>query len=127
MSDAFEVAYSALAALLADAVANVPAYPELPEKAPPPFIVITPGDPWLDFEGAPFGWCRVHLDATFITERGTNDVRAGELRRGAVAIAKKVDEDDDFAVTQIDQPGQVSINGQSHLGVSIRAVTEVQF
>lgn len=126
-TDALSVAHQALADLLATAITDVPAYAELPEKALPPFIVVAPGDPWLDFEGAPFGYCRVHLDATLITERGTNDVRAGELRRGAVAIAKTVDDDDAFSVLQVGQPGQVSISGQTHLGVSVSTVTETAF
>lgn len=127
MSDSLTEAGAALAALLAGAVENVPAYAELPEKVLPPFVVVAPSDPWLDFEGAPFGYCRVHLEATFIAGLGTNDVRAGELRSAAMAIAKKVDDDPAFAVLQINQPGQVSINSQTHLGVSISTITEVEF
>lgn len=126
-TDALSLAHQALATLLNGAITDVPAYPEVPEKALPPFIVIAPGDPWLDFEGAPFGHCRVHLDATLVSARGTNDVRAGELRRGAVAIAKIVDDDADFAVTQIGQPGALAINGQEHLAVSVSALTEIAF
>lgn len=127
MSDPLAAANQALVTLLASAIADVPAFPEPPEKALPPFIVAGPADPWLDFEGAPFGYCRVHQHATLITERGTNDVRVAALRTGAVAIAKAIDAADDFAVTQIEQPGQISINGQDHLAVSVTCVTEVPF
>jgi hypothetical protein len=127
MSDPLAEANQALTTLLATAITDVPAFSEPPEKALPPFIVVGPADPWLDFEGAPFGYCRVHQYATLITERGTNDVRAAALRTGAVAIAQVVDAADDFAVTQIEQPGVVSINGQECLAVSVTTVTEVAF
>ena len=115
----------ALATLLVDAVEGVPVYPELPEVAPPPFIVIGPGEPWVDFEGAPFGRCRLHLAATFVADVGTNDVRVNELTAAVLAIMRTVNDSDDFMVVQVDQPGQISISGQAHLAASVQTLTEV--
>lgn len=118
-----------LAELLADSTTfeDVTVLPELPEKATPPFVVVGPGDPYVSFEGAPFGYRRVHLAVTFVSERGTNDVRAGQLDEAIIAIVETIEADGDFMVVQVEQPGSVAINGQSHLAVSVTVMTEVAF
>ena len=124
MTDLIEV-NEALAELLAGVVSDVAVYAVLPEVTTPPLIVIGPGDPWVEFEGAPFGRCRPRLAVTFIADRGTNDVRVGEVTDAVVAIMRAVNDSDDFMVVQVDQPGQVVLNGQAHLGASVLVLTEV--
>lgn len=116
-----------LAGLLDNLITGVPAFSELPERVVPPFIAVGPGDPYIEFEGSTFGFRRVRLAATFVTGVGTNDVRASELDAAIVAIVEAVDDSGDFMVTQVDQPGQISIGGQACLGASVLALTEISF
>lgn len=117
----------ALAALLSEAFDGVQTFSEVPEKVTPPFIAVGPGDPYVEFEGTTFGGRRVRLAATFVTDIGTNDVRAAELDEAVVAMVGAIDGSGDFMVTQVDQPGQITVNGQSCLGVSVLTLTEIDF
>lgn len=114
----------ALAALLSGVIADVQVFPEFPEAVTPPFIAIGPSDDnYIDFEGAPFGWCRVHLAVTFVADIGTNDVRAGDLDEAIVALVRAVNDSGQFAAISA-SVGQVGINGQAHLGASVNTITE---
>ena len=117
----------ALATLLDGAITDTKAFSEFPEKVTPPFVAVGPGDPYVDFEGATFGGRNVRLIATFVTERGTNEVRAADLDEAIVTLVEKIEDDGSFMVTRVDQPGQLAINGQAHLGVPIHVLTQIEF
>lgn len=126
-------AASALAAVRGDlatylgSTLGLQAFSELPEKVTPPFLSVGPGDPYVEFEGATFGHRRVRLLATIVGDVGTNDVRVAELDAYIVAIVEALDASDDYLVFQVDQPGQIAINGQAHLGATVQAFTEITF
>lgn len=122
-------ARKAFSSLLDGVLAGVQVFSEFPERITPPFIAVGPGDPYVEFEGATFGHRRVRLIATYVADRGTNDLKAADIDDAVVALVETIDGDDAgaFVVTQVDQPGQISIGGQAHLGVSVHVLTEIGF
>lgn len=116
-----------LKGLLDGVVGGAPAFTELPEVAMAPFAIVAPGEPYVEFpEGLPFGWCRANLLACFYVAWGSNDVMTAALDDAALAIIAAVEASDDFIVVQVDQPGEVPINGQRHLGIAVEIVTDVE-
>lgn len=118
---------SDLATYLGEALPDLQVFAEFPENVTPPFIAVAPGQPYVEFEGATFGHRRVRLAATIVADVGTNDVRVAELDAYIVAVVEAFDASDDYIVYQVDQPGQVAINGQAHMGASVLAFTEIPF
>lgn len=97
-----------------------------PAKATPPMVYVGPGSPYLAFEGASFGGGRiVRSTLVVVASRGTNEVAAEELDDLIVSVIDTVDAHDDFQVDTADLPGQIKLNGQSYLAVSIDVQTEV--
>lgn len=124
---------SALSTVRADLVellqpaVSMSVFSEFPEVVAAPFVAVGPGSPYIEFEGATFGHRRVRLAATIVADVGTNDMRVAELDAYIVALVEQVDASDNFMVYQVDQPGQIVINGQPHLGASVLVLTEIPF
>lgn len=119
----------ALTQVIAAGLADVPSKPlvfsVIPERVTPPFVAIGPGDPYVEYEGAVFGGHRVRQFATCVVAPGTNDKQAEALDDLIELVINAIDADVDFVVERVQQPGQVAINNQAHLGASIIVLTEV--
>lgn len=116
-----------LKTLLEGALPGMLVFSSAPQKVVPPFIGIGPWDPYIDFNGVPFGGRRVHLGVTVVAGAGTNDMLADELDDLIDSVILAIDEDQsgEFVPIQVDRPGQVGINGQSHLGCVIEVTKEI--
>ena len=120
-------ARQALKDLLDGQLDGASVFTELPETVMAPFAVVAPGEPYLEFpEGIPFGSARVNLLACFYVAWGSNDVMTAALDQAALAIVAAVNDSEDFLAIQVDQPGEVAINGQRHLGIAVEIVTDVE-
>ena len=120
-------ARQALKELLDGRLGGASVFTELPEVVMAPFAVVAPGEPYLEFpEGTPFGWARANLLACFYVAWGSNDVMTAALDQAALDIIAAVNDSDGFLAIQVDQPGEVVINGQRHLGIAVEIVTDVE-
>lgn len=97
----------------------------IPERVVPPFVSIGPSDPYIDYEGAVFGGRIVHLTASCVVAPGTNDKQADALDDLIVQVVGIVDDSGDFVVERVEQPGQLAVNGQAHLGANVMVRTEI--
>lgn len=103
------------------------AFTTVPERAVPPMAYVAPGFPYMSYDGASYGGgVIVRCNVVVIAKRGTNDVAAEALDDMVLRVIDAVDGSEDFLVSQVDIPGQISINGQLHLGVSIEVQREIQ-
>lgn len=99
--------------------------PNLPERFSPPLAIVGPDDPYLDFDGATFGSCTVHLIITVIMGAGANAKQADTLDTTLFSLV--------FAsrapfgphiVQSIGQPGVVEVNGNKYLAATIHTQIE---
>lgn len=97
--------------------AGLAAYATLPERWTPPGVFVGPDLPYLDFEGATFGGVLVHHQLTLVTAAGTNDTQAEALDDLILTVLGL--DLGDYQVQTVDQPGRVTLNGQSYLGVAV--------
>lgn len=101
----------------------------VPDKWTPPGAFVGPGDPYVtrQADGLSFGAEVVRHLVTLVVARGTNDQRADELDEVILTALGLLDGliDQGFGVGDVQQPGQVSINGQRHFGVSIEVTAEI--
>lgn len=117
-------------AAIADALtaAGLQAYKTVPDRAVPPLVYVAPGNPYVSYEGATFNGQIVRCYLVPIAARGTNDVNAEQLDELVLQVLDAVraaPELAEFTLGDVGQPGQVPINGQSHLGVDIEIQTEI--
>ena len=125
MSDLAEVR-SGLRTVIADALpGTTQVFATIPERVAAPFVAIGPGDPYIEFEGVPFGGKRIRLAVTCVVTAGTNDLQADALDDLLLAAAEAVDATGEFVVERILAPGQIAINGQPHLGATLSVLVEV--
>lgn len=96
----------------------------LPERVTPPLAWIAAGDPYITREGANFGGEIVHHEVVVAVGAGVNEVKAEGLDD---LILKALDALDaaDLHVSNVGQPGTVSIGGQKCLAVAIDVQTEI--
>lgn len=118
-----------LAEIVTEALAglDVQVFSVIPGKVTPPFVAVGPGAPYIEYDAGTFGYRRVRLFATAVAAAGSNDIEAAQLDDLLIAIAEAVDASGDFIAVSVDQPGQIAINGQTHLGASVQCLTEVAF
>lgn len=99
---------------------EVPVIPAVEEAATVPVIMTGPADPYVDFVDVNFGEKRQHLVAVAVAE-GANDDAADQIDDMVSAcLLKLLGLGSVFDVDQVDRPGKITLNGQSHLGVVIR-------
>lgn len=99
---------------------TVPTVSVTPEDATPPLIMTGPAEPYVDFEDADFGEKRGHYVAVAVGE-GVNEAAASQVDDMITAcLVRLLAEGSSFDVDQVDRPGKITLNGQSHLGVVIR-------
>lgn len=123
MSNALTQVRSDLAGVLT--AAQMFAFVTVPESARPPLTFVGPGSPYVTYEGAVFGGEIVRCSVVVVASTGTNDVAAEELDAMVLTVLDAIAETDAFLVGDVDQPGQLAINGQPHLAVSIEVQTEI--
>lgn len=117
--------------VIADALraAGITAHTTVPDKWVPPGAFVGPGEPYItrQVDGVAFGGEVVNHMVTLIVERGTNDERADELDDLILQALGALDglEPQGFGVGDVQQPGQLSVNGQPHLGVAVEVAIEI--
>jgi hypothetical protein len=94
-----------------------------------PLVYVAPGNPYLSRSGANYGAETVRCNLVCVAEPGDNDVATEQLDAMVLAVIDAVDAMEDFWVDTddtVDLPGQVQINGQIHLAVSVEVQTEIR-
>lgn len=112
-----------LADLLKDA--GFHAFSIVPAKVTPPVAMVAPGEPYVTREGATFGGEIVRCNVVLTTGRGVNDKTAAEIDELLLKALDALEAADDFVVGDVGQPGQVALNNQNYLGVSVEVLTEI--
>lgn len=122
MSDSLADLRQGLADLLS--AAGIPAVASVPEVIDPPLAFVAPDDPYVDFDGGTFGEAIAHHQVVLVVAAGDNDVQIGDLDEMVLAVlgAYQSGQLGDHVVVDVQQPGQLSINGQAHLAVGISTV-----
>lgn len=114
-----------LKAALGSALGTVKVFDHMPEKVSPPFVMVGPSFPYVDFAGMPFGGRRIHLAVIVVAGRGSNDAEVDALDELTEKVLAGVADTDDFIATEVGQPGPVPVNNQRHLGLAVEVITEV--
>lgn len=100
------------------------AFSAVPEVAEPPLVYVAPNDPYVSLEGATFGGVIVHHQIIIVAAPGVNEERADELDdlvEGVMAVVLPL-----IGTLEVGRPGQISLNGQPHIGVAIDVETEIR-
>jgi hypothetical protein len=118
-------ALSEARATLADALeaADLHAFVTIPEDVDPPFVCVSPDEPYISYEGdigLNFGEALVRHRLTLVAERGENEQEADQLDELILTVLGIDFEAEGFTVTEVGEPGSVPVNNQLHLGVNIR-------
>lgn len=122
---------SALSDLRADLkakleAAGVFAFTIVPETAVPPFVFAAPDDPYIDYEGGiglAYGEALVRHRLGLVVPAGVNEVEAEALDELVLKVLAI-----DFApheVQTVDEPGQIRLNGQTHLAVAVHLAAPI--
>lgn len=101
------------------------AYVIIPARATPPFVFVGPGIPYVTYDGASFGGFIGHFDVGIVASRGSNETAAEELDDMILAVLDAIASDGRFQANDVDRPGSININGQTHLACSIDVQTEI--
>lgn len=100
------------------------AFSTVPEVAAPPLVYVAPNEPYVSLDGATFGGVIVHHQIVIVAAPGVNEQRADELDdlvEGVLAVVgPRVD------TFEVGRPGQLTFNGQPHIGVAIDTTTEIR-
>lgn len=100
---------------------NVPVYTYMPETVTPPFLVIGPDEPWLDYDGPTSrGEMVEHLVAIPVAAAAANEVAAAQIREMTAGALPRLIDLDGYAIERVDQPGRFASNGQAYLATVIR-------
>lgn len=124
MTNPLTSARTDLKQVLVDADVNAFSIP--PAKASPPFAYVGPGLPYLTFEGATFGGRIANLSVVVVAGKGTNEMAAEELDELILTTVDAIEATDDFRVLEVDNPGQLKLNGQDYLATSMTVQREIQ-
>ena len=94
------------------------------ELVQPPIALVMPDQPYVTTTGVRFGNVRVNLSVLLIGGMGTNRSAANALdlmvEKAYAAMA------DNWDVTEVSQPGEVTLNGNSWLGAVVSITTETK-
>lgn len=94
------------------------------ELVQPPIALVMPDEPYVTTTGVRFGNVRVNLSVLLIGGRGTNRAAANALdlmiEAAYTALA------DDWDVTEVSQPGEVTLSGNSWLSAVVSITTETR-
>lgn len=107
--------------------ANLHAFAVIPEDVDPPFVCVGPDDPYVSYEsefGLSFGEVLVRHRLTLVAERGDNENEADALDELILTVLGI--DFEGFTVTEVTEPGPVSVNGQLHLGVNVKLYTIIR-
>lgn len=107
------------------AAAELTAYLMKPERFAPPAVFIGPGDPYITRADASFGGETIRLLVTAVVASGTNEKRAAELDELVLDLLDALYALEEFGVGDVQQPGQISINGEPHLATAIEIAAEI--
>jgi hypothetical protein len=100
--------------------AGVFAFTIVPENATPPFVFAAPDDPYISFEhrdDLAYGEALVRHRLGLVVAAGVNEYEANELDALLLQVLG-IDFDPHF-IESVDEPGQIRINGQTHLAVAV--------
>lgn len=97
----------------------------VPERVTPPFAYVGPGLPYVTYEGATFGGMIAHFAVGVVASKGTNEVAAEELDDLVLRVLDAVAADGRYQVNEVDNPGRITLNGQTYLACSIDIQTEI--
>lgn len=99
-------------------------YTVLPEKVAPPCLFAGPDTPYVEFDDVTaLGERKVNLKVDVIAPAGANDVAADQLDELIAAVIARLEASDDFTLDQVDEPGRITLNGQTYLGATVRLHT----
>lgn len=111
---------------LAGVLTDIEVHVTVPDHASAPMVFVSPGSPYTTVEGANFGGRIVHMNVIPVASPGTNDQAAEDLDDLILQVLDALEPSEVFVAGDVDLPGQVSINGQSHLACSIEVTTEIR-
>lgn len=106
--------------------ARLNAFLTVPDKATPPMVYVAPGDPYLSFDGANFGGQIARHQIVAVARAGVNTAAAEAIDELALEVLDALSDLDDHLVTEVGQPGQITINGQQHLALAVSVETEIR-
>lgn len=111
---------------LRDAVrsAGLSAFATVPERVTPPVAFVGPGDPYVSTEGANFGSEIVRCEVVVVASPGVNDRTANELD-SLILTAFDAAAAAQFAITDVQRPGQITLGGQKYVAAVINVWTEI--
>lgn len=111
---------------LAAGLTDVAVHVTVPDHASAPMVFVAPGSPYVTREGANFGGEIVRLNVIPVAAAGSNDQAAEDLDGLVLRVLDALEPSETFVAGDVDLPGQVVINGQSHLACSIEVTTEIR-
>lgn len=100
--------------------ADVFAFSIVPEKVIPPFAYVAPDEPYLEYPGEAglaFGEALVRHRVGLVVAAGVNEVEADALDEFVLKVLA-IDLSP-HVIEAVDEPGQVRINGQTHLAAVV--------
>jgi hypothetical protein len=106
-------------------VRGVQAWSTRPERFTPPGAFVMASEPYVTVEDANYGCERVHYDIVLVAAPGINDKRADELDDMIQSAIAAVD-DLAWNLKPAPQPGQITLNGQPHVGAVVECDTEIR-
>lgn len=92
----------------------------------PPIALVVPDSPYLDQVETAFGEWNVNLSVVLAAASGTNETvtfDVDELIEKAIGILKEAGWD----VTEVSQPGTVTVNGSPFVGAVLTLQTQTRF
>lgn len=95
------------------------------ERLVAPVAVVAPDHPYVDHEDVTFGHIGVNLNVLLIAAKGTNKAAADAVDQ-LIEDALVALDDADFDVREVSEPGEINLNGQSHLGAVINVKQETK-
>lgn len=102
------------------------AFTIVPENAVAPFVYAAPDDPYISYEGGlglSYGEALVRHRLGLVVPAGVNEVEADALDELVLKVLAI-----DFAphvIEAVDEPGQISVNGQTHLAAVVHLFVPV--
>ena len=103
--------------------AGIHAIEHVAEVMQPPVAVVVPDDPYITTSGEnlPYGHVVVRMSVLLISDKATNKAAASKIdsmiEQAYMAL------NDDWDITEVTTPGQVTVNGSTFLG-SVISITQ---
>lgn len=95
------------------------AYTYVPARTSLPAWLVTPAEPFIT-RGSTFGTATLHLDVTYISKTGANDVTQGELDAAiSAAVTALVRDKANIGVESGTSPFSIRMNDQAYLAQTL--------